>query len=123
MTKYTDLVQARIDLGHRIRAMRHSLRWSQGKLGERSGLPRHAIVDSEMGARRVEALELRAIARALGTSMEALLGVPEAAEMPAWLRDLVSQLSPGDLELMGTFGEFLLWRSRRPPEDPPSTDG
>jgi transcriptional regulator with XRE-family HTH domain len=119
MTRYTDMVRARIDLGHRIRALRRELRWSQEKLGKRAGLPRHTILDCELGARRVEALELRAIALALNTSMEALLGVPEEAGMPAWLRDLVSQLSPADLELMGTFGEFLLWRSRQPA----STDG
>jgi transcriptional regulator with XRE-family HTH domain len=113
------LVLARIDLGHRIRAARQQRRWSQEALGRRSGLARHVILDCELGSRKIEAFELQAIARALGTSMEALLGTPDEEQLPAWLRELAARASPRQLELMGTFGEFLLWQAEQDAQEVP----
>ena len=72
---------ARETLGARLKEAREYRGFSQEEVARHLGVPRTAISLIENGARRVEALELRHLARLYQTSMESLTGeVQETTE-------------------------------------------
>jgi len=71
----------RTHIGHRIRAARERLGWSRETLGSRSGVSWGAIAQMESGRRRnTRSDTLLALARALGVTIEYLVGV--GADLP-----------------------------------------
>lgn len=101
-------------LGERLRATRDYLGMSQQHVSDMTGIPRSAISDIERGARRVDSLELKKLARLymrpvsffLAKEEEADLGEHALAGLP---RALVG-LSDGDWDEVLSFAEFLKFR-------------
>src|SRR5690242_12816467 len=52
-----------VKLGGRLKEIREYLNFSQQYVSDRTGIPRTAISDIERGARRVDSLELKKLAR------------------------------------------------------------
>ncbi len=73
--------QSDIALGKAIRARRIEQKVSQAELGGTLGVSFQQIQKYEKGVNRVGAMRLRAIATALETTVEALMGMPDG--MPA----------------------------------------
>ncbi len=61
------------DLARRVRQLRESRRWTQGELARRSGLSVRFLARVESGDGNISVLRLDALARALGTTGDALL--------------------------------------------------
>jgi transcriptional regulator with XRE-family HTH domain len=101
-------------LGERLRATRDYLGMSQQHVSDMTGIPRSAVSDIERGARRVDSLELKKLARLymrpvsyfLAKEEEADLGEHALAGLP---RALVG-LSDGDWDEVLSFAEFLKFR-------------
>lgn len=94
-----DAVDSR-ELGIRIRNARERAGLKQGELGHQVGLDRTAVNKLESGVRKVTALELSDIARALGVRMSSFFAEP----MPA----LVSHRSSQGLDTSESRIDYLL---------------
>jgi transcriptional regulator with XRE-family HTH domain len=65
-----------VTTGHRIRAARRALGWTQVELAERAGTDRSTVSRAETGARRAATLSLLSMvkfARALGVTLDSLV--------------------------------------------------
>lgn len=70
------------ELGRRLRAARESAGLSVTELGERAGVSRRYVTEAEAGRANLSVLKLAELARALRTSLPALVDVPLASRHP-----------------------------------------
>ncbi len=105
-------------LGARLREEREYLGFSQEQVAGYLGVSRSAVSLMESGSRRVDALELRRLARLYRTSMEHLTGTekgePESESLRLVAR-AAARLSPADRREILRFAQFLRSRSRDEP--------
>ena len=76
----TEISQGAESIGARVRRYRELRGWTQAQLAERAGLAQHTISQIEIGVRdgwRMGFETAWRLAYALGTSMDALGGMPE----------------------------------------------
>jgi transcriptional regulator with XRE-family HTH domain len=98
-------------LSERLKKTREYLNFSQQWVSERTGIPRSAISEIERGARRVDSLELKKLARLyrypvsyfLDEDLDAIPAEHAVAGLPRRL----TNLRPGDLDQVMRFAEFL----------------
>jgi transcriptional regulator with XRE-family HTH domain len=98
-------------LSDRLKKTREYLNFSQQWVSERTGIPRTAISEIERAARRVEALELKKLARLyrypvsyfLDEDLDAIPADHAVAGLPRRL----SNLKPEDLNQVMRFAQFL----------------
>lgn len=104
----------RVQLGSRLKSAREYLGLSQDEVAKRLGVPRTAISQIETGQRRVEAIELRNLAKLYQTSTALLTGEQHKDAMPddvAHLAKAASSLTAVDRSELTKFAEFLQSRS------------
>ncbi|MGW0192046.1 helix-turn-helix domain-containing protein [Nonomuraea sp. NPDC003201] len=98
-------------VGERLRAAREYLNFSQQHVADRTGIPRTAISDIERGARKVDSLELRKLARfyrrPLGYFLDEDAEAAIADHAAAMLARALGPLSDGDRQQVVKFAEFL----------------
>lgn len=98
-------------VGERLRAAREYLNFSQQHVADRTGIPRTAISDIERGARKVDSLELRKLARFYRRPISYFLDEDAEAAIAdhaaAMLARALSPLSDGDREQVVKFAQFL----------------
>jgi transcriptional regulator with XRE-family HTH domain len=84
MADTREFQQRCVEVGARIRAFREALGWSEAQLGERLSLGPDAIRKAEKGGSGVtQFVKLAELARALGTTPNAILGIQEMPERDA----------------------------------------
>jgi transcriptional regulator with XRE-family HTH domain len=91
-----------LDLGQNIRRLRRSLKMSQEKLAEKSGLHRTYLSDVERGSRNPSFLTLLAVARGLGVTLSELT------------RDLETGVSPNQPVINGHWAHGLTGKISKP---------
>jgi transcriptional regulator with XRE-family HTH domain len=108
-------------LGARLRESREYIGLSQEEVAKILSIPRTALSNIETGRRRVDALELKELAKlykrpvAYFTGTEAFTeGLPKDVEH---LARAVSDLSPRDREELTRFAEYLRARAQVEPEN------
>jgi transcriptional regulator with XRE-family HTH domain len=97
-------------LAARLKAAREYLGLSQEEVADLLKVPRSAISLIEKGGRRVDALELKQLARIYQRNVHYFTDateVPELADQVAHLARTASTLKPKDLEELTLFAEFL----------------
>ena len=100
----------RAALADRLREAREYLGFSQDDVAKALKIPRSAISLIETGQRRVEALELKALAKIYQTSVGALTGEEAPSELPkdvAHLARAAAKLTDTDRMELRRFAEFL----------------
>jgi transcriptional regulator with XRE-family HTH domain len=101
-------------LGERLRATRDYLGMSQQHVSDMTGIPRSAVSDIERGARRVDSLELKKLARLYMRPVSYFLAKEEDADLGehalAGLPRALVGLSDGDWDEVLSFAEFLKFR-------------
>lgn len=106
----------RIQVGERLRQAREYVGLSQDEVASSLGMSRPSITNIELGARKVEAMELHKLSKLYKRSYEYLLtGVEPAHSGPEQLSFLArsfSGLSPQDLDEVARFAEFLKQSAR-----------
>ncbi|MEU7170977.1 helix-turn-helix transcriptional regulator [Micromonospora tulbaghiae] len=98
-------------LSDRLKKTREYLNFSQQWVSERTGIPRSAISEIERGARRVDSLELKKLARLyrypvsyfLDEDLDAIPAEHAVAGLPRRL----TNLRPEDLNQVMRFAQFL----------------
>ncbi|MEV4383819.1 helix-turn-helix transcriptional regulator [Streptosporangium sp. NPDC049644] len=110
-------------LAERLRHTRDYLGMSQQYVCDMTGIPRSAVSDIERGARRVDSLELKKLARLYTRPVSYFLAKEEDADpgehaLAGMPRALVG-LTDGDWEEVISFAEFLKYR--RAQEEAPDT--
>lgn len=98
-------------LSERLKKTREYLNFSQQWVSERTGIPRAAISEIERGARRVDSLELKKLARLyrypvsyfLDEDLDAIPAEHAVAGLPRQL----TNLKPQDLTQVMKFAQFL----------------
>jgi transcriptional regulator with XRE-family HTH domain len=113
------LPSERAALADRLREAREYVGFSQDEVAKKLNIPRSAISLIESGQRRVEALELRALAQLYQRSVGSLTGEVTPAELPedlAHLARAAAKLTDTDRLELRRFAEFLSSRS-------PATEG
>ena len=98
-------------LSDRLKKTREYLNFSQQWVSERTGIPRAAISEIERGARRVDSLELKKLARLyrypvsyfLDEDLDAIPAEHAVAGLPRRL----TNLKPEDLTQVMKFAQFL----------------
>lgn len=95
-------------VGNRIKTRRQLLNMTRETLSLRAGLPVERIAACEGGAMRIDAVEMREIAKALGLKIYELFGHHSLAPLPesrAWIRDVERwfgvNLSPYERDFLG----------------------
>lgn len=104
----------RMVIGARLKEAREYLGISQQDVAEALKVPRSAISLLETGQRKVDAIELRALAQLYQRPIGHFTGEEAEAEVPAEVAMLArqaSQLSQRDRDELLRFSEFLLQRS------------
>lgn len=104
----------RMALGLRLKTAREYLSLSQDEVAKSLGVPRTAVSQMESGQRRVEAIELRNLAKIYETSTAQLTGEEVSASLPedvAHLAKAASGLTEVDRTELARFAEFLKSRS------------
>lgn len=102
-------------LGEQLRREREYLGFSQDEVADSLGITRPAVSLIESGQRKVEVLELKRLAALYGRSVAYLTGEesePAAGEPVRALARLAKTLSPGDLNELQRFAEFLRTRGK-----------
>lgn len=98
-------------LAVRLKETREYLNFSQQFVAERTGIPRTAISEIERGARRVESLELKKLARLyrypVGYFLDEDLDAVPAEHAIAGLPRRLTTLKPEDLNQVLRFADFL----------------
>ncbi|OKI64329.1 helix-turn-helix domain-containing protein [Micromonospora sp. CB01531] len=98
-------------LCERLRQVREYLNFSQQWVSERTGIPRSAISEIERGARRVDSLELKKLARLyrypVSYFLDEDLGAIPAEHAMAGLPRRLTNLKPEDLNQVMKFAQFL----------------
>ena len=111
--QYTD--ERAADFARRLRHMRERQGFKQNQLAELAGLSAAAVSQLETGERRPNFGTLVALARALRTTPDALLGVAgeetDEPELKALFRGL-EELSESDLTAVRGFVSFLKQRKK-----------
>jgi transcriptional regulator with XRE-family HTH domain len=100
----------RAALADRLREAREYLGFSQDDVAKALKIPRSAISLMENGQRRVEALELRALAKIYQTTVAALAGEEPRPELPEDVEHLAraaAKLTDTDRSELRRFAEFL----------------
>ena len=114
--RHGDDDEERRRLGDRLREARKYLGLKQEEVANYLKLPRTALTDIENGQRRVEAIELKRLARLYRQQVSYFTGEDEgSASLPADVAHLarrVADLSAQDREELGRFAEYLRSRSR-----------
>ncbi len=100
-----------IAVGARIRVRRRGLGWSQTQLAEALGITFQQVQKYEKGVNRVSASMLVKAAKALDTSVAALVGEDSAAPVEAII---YAQLgTPGAIDLLAAFSRINDGEARR----------
>ncbi|MBN6050746.1 helix-turn-helix transcriptional regulator, partial [Nonomuraea sp. RK-328] len=114
-------------LGDRLRRTRDYLGMSQQYVCDMTGIPRSAISDIERGARRVDSLELKKLARLYTRPVSYFLAKEEDADLGehalAGLPRALVGLTDGDWEEVLSFAEFLKYRRAHEQESNKEHDG
>ncbi len=103
----------------RVKFARQRQKLTQAQLAERSGLTAAAISQIESGDRMPAFKTIVALARALGTTPNDLMGLeeeqldPSLEELKGLFRDL-KDMSPEDIDKVKAFASYLLaqWRQK-----------
>jgi transcriptional regulator with XRE-family HTH domain len=107
--------EARKALGERLREARKYLGLKQGEVAEYLKIQRTALSEIEAGNRRVEAFELKRLAKLYRQPVAYFVGDDDAAgSLPvdvAHLARRAAGLSPKDRNELGRFAEYLRARS------------
>lgn len=105
-------------LARRFREVREYLGFSQQLVADRTGIPRSAISDIERGARKVDSLELKKLARLYrrpaGYFLDERSDATPGDHAIAGLARALTQLTEGDRDAVVRFAEYL--RDRRAAE-------
>jgi transcriptional regulator with XRE-family HTH domain len=105
----------RIALGRRLREAREYLKLSQQEVADAVGISRSAISLIEAGQRKVETLELKALAQLYGRPIGHFTGEAQPTEVPesvSMLARKAEKLSEADRAELLRFSEFLMQRSQ-----------
>ena len=98
-------------LGSRLKEVREYLNFSQQYISDRTGIPRSAVSDIERGARKVDSLELKKLARLYSYPVAYFLDADEDAEVGshaiAAMARALSPLGRTEREQVYRFAEFL----------------
>ncbi|OLT30696.1 hypothetical protein BJF79_38410 [Actinomadura sp. CNU-125] len=98
-------------VGERLRMAREYLNFSQQLVADRTGIPRTAVSDVERGARKVDILELRKLARLYKRPIGYFLDEdPDAVVTDHAAKMLARTLTPlteSDREKVVSFAQFL----------------
>jgi len=100
----------RAALADRLREAREYLGFSQDDVAKVLNIPRSAVSLIETGQRRVEALELKSLAKIYQTSVGALTGEEPRPELPADVEHLAraaAKLTDTDRMELKRFADFL----------------
>ena len=103
MTEETESEQ----LAKRLRGVREYLNLSQQFVADKTGIPRSAVSDIERGARKVDSLELRKLARLYMYPVGYFLGEEEAGDDVRMLARAVTDLTEDDRAEVVRFAQFL----------------
>jgi transcriptional regulator with XRE-family HTH domain len=107
-----------VQLGRRFREVREYLGFSQQMVADRTGIARSSISDIERGARRVDSLELKKLARLYrrpaGYFLDERPDATPGDHAIAGLARALAQLTEGDRDAVVRFAEYL--RDRRAAE-------
>lgn len=94
-------------LGERIRRRRREKGWTQGELARRVGIKPSRISKYENGTYQPSLATVKAIADALGTTTDHLLGRGPQPDSDARLKDLLSRLDELPAEPRNAIAEIL----------------
>jgi transcriptional regulator with XRE-family HTH domain len=113
----------RADIAARLKEAREYLGLSQQEVAAALSLPRTAVSMMESGQRRVDSLELKALAKLYQRPMSFFTGEGEAAlgSDVAMLAKQVAKLSEQDRSELLRFSEFLMQRSQARSRDDNAT--
>lgn len=106
----TETKKERAALAAKLKAAREYVGLSQEEVANMLKVPRSAISLLEKGDRRVDALELKQLARIYHRNVHYFTGTTEASDLPeqvAHLARAASTLTPKDLEELTLFAQFL----------------
>ncbi|MNJ63052.1 anaerobic benzoate catabolism transcriptional regulator [compost metagenome] len=107
----------RTRMGDRLRHAREYMGLSQDDVASVLGLSRPSVTNIELGARKVEALELNKLAKLYRRPLEYLLTgsepAPAGPEQLVFLARALKGLSDKDMEEVARFAEFLKQSARR----------
>lgn len=109
------MIDERTDLASRLKEAREYLGLSQQEVATSLSVPRSAISLIESGQRRVDSVELKALARLYQRPMAFLTGDEKESALAsdiAVLAKQVAKLSEQDRGELLRFTEFLMQRSR-----------
>lgn len=108
-------------LGERLRTTRDYLGISQQYVADNTGIPRSAVSDIERGARRVDSLELKKLAKLYRQPVSWFLAEesdPDAGEhVLAGLPRALAKLTEGDQREVLEFARYLRFRQAAQLED------
>ena len=94
-------------LGERTRRLRREKGWTQGELARRVGIKPSRISKYENGTYQPNLATVKAIADALGTTTDHLLGCQTETGSDAQLKNLLSRLDELPPEPRGAIAEML----------------
>jgi transcriptional regulator with XRE-family HTH domain len=94
-------------LGERIRRLRREKGWTQGDLGVRAGLKPARISKYERGTYQPGLAALKAIADALGTTTDHLVGSGPGTDSDARLKGLLSRVGELPAEQRNNIAEIV----------------
>src|SRR3954467_599057 len=106
----TQTTNERGALAAKLKAAREYIGLSQEEVAAILKVPRSAISLMEKGDRKVDALELKALARVYRRNLHHFTGTEEPSALPeevVHLARTASQLKPKDLEELKLFAQFL----------------
>lgn len=106
-------------LGAKLKYVREYLDLAQQVVASQTGIARSAVSDIERGARKVDSLELRKLARLYGYPVSYFLGdeAPSNAAIGALAR-AVDDLTPADREELIRFAQYLKYNARASKRSP-----
>lgn len=116
----------RVRFGERLRKAREYVGMTQDEVAKRLGIPRTALSNVEAGGRRVDALELRTLAKLYQRPVSWFTeegdtpAMPELPKEVAHLAKAAAALSSRDREELARFADFLKARAKVKAE---GTDG
>ncbi|MBV8992969.1 MAG: helix-turn-helix transcriptional regulator [Pseudonocardiales bacterium] len=109
------------EIGTRLKEVREYLSLSQQIVASSTGIPRSAISDIERGARKIDSLELRKLARLYRHPMSYFLGdEPDPNESAVALGRALTTLTPEDQNEVIRFAQFLKFSRNAERRTPPT---
>lgn len=106
----TEIANERRALAAKLKTAREYVGLSQEEVAEILRVPRSAVSLMEKGDRKVDALELKTLARVYQRNLHYFTGTEEPSALPeevAHLARTASKLKPKDLEELTLFAQFL----------------